>query len=471
MKRLKDEDARRLLATMSATGADFAEVFNENTHLSTIEAVDGVVRATRSRHVSGTALRILEGFKESRIATSSQDYPTLSRHARALAAGKIPAREARPLAMARPAGRHKTIKAERSLEDFTSAEKLAVIREATNAVQEAAKELKATALSTVTVMLTADTHEILIANTDGVLEHEIRPYLRLCVSAAAGTSDDRQTLMHDIGGAQGPELFAGIDWRTFAHDLVSSLMTIHAAPEMNGGVYDVVIGPGFGGVILHEACVHGLEATALVGHATVFEGKIGQRIANPCVSAVDDGTIPSSWGSFNVDDEGHAPARNLLIDHGILKSYLIDHRGAVRLGFPETGSGRRQDYTYPVTSRMSNTFFLPGEETLSSLVAGIKLGFYAKTMGGGSVDPATSEFNFAVREGYMIRDGKIAEARRGATLVGRGADVLMAIDGIARDDLSLANGICGSLSGSIPTTVGEPSIRVRGMTVGGKEAA
>jgi TldD protein len=183
------------------------------------------------------------------------------------------------------------------------------------------------------------------------------------------------------------------------------------------------------------------------------------------VTAVDDGTLPGAWGSQNIDDEGAAARKNILIENGVLKSFLIDRLNGLKMGTPPTGSARRQSYRYAPTSRMTNTYIAAGAD--QDIIAGTEYGLYAKQMGGGSVNPATGDFNFAVLEGYLIRNGAVAEPVRGATLIGRGADVLMNIDRIS-GDLALGQGMCGSLSGSIPVNVGQPMIRVKELTVGGR---
>jgi TldD protein len=229
----------------------------------------------------------------------------------------------------------------------------------------------------------------------------------------------------------------------------------------------VVIGNGFGGVIFHEACGHALEATSVGRGNSVFCGKLGQKIASDKVTAIDDATAPNQWGSLNISDEGEKTQKLTLIENGILRSYMIDKLGSRRMNMPSTGSGRRQDYTFAPTSRMSNTYIAPGTDTAEDMIGSIDKGLYAAKMGGGSVNPATGEFNFSVSVGYIIRDGKIAEPVRGATLIGKGVDILPLIDMVG-SDLELAEGMCGSQSGSVPTRVGQPMIRVKEITVGGK---
>ncbi len=239
------------------------------------------------------------------------------------------------------------------------------------------------------------------------------------------------------------------------------------ADYCKAGTKTVAIENGFGGVIFHEACGHSLEASAVAVNQSQFTGKLGQQIANPKVTAVDDGTIPNAWGSINIDDEGTPSKRNVLIENGILKSYLIDKLNGRRMGMESTGSSRRQGYTFAPTSRMTNTFIENGPDKNEDIIASIEDGIYAKEMGGGSVNPLTGAFNFAVREGYIIRNGKICEPVRGASLVGNGKDILMNIDMVGQN-LATGQGMCGASSGSIPTDVGQPLIRVSSITVGGR---
>ena len=187
----------------------------------------------------------------------------------------------------------------------------------------------------------------------------------------------------------------------------------------------VVMGNGFGGVIFHEACGHPLETESIRRQASPFCGKLGEQIAHPCLTAIDDGTLLGVWGSLSVDDEGTPTERTVLIENGILKSYMSDRIGAKEVGVPLTGSARRESYKYAPVSRMRNTFIAEGKDSLAEMIASIDNGLYAAKMAGGSVNPATGEFNFAVDEGYVIRQGKIAEPVRGATLIGKGRHALV----------------------------------------------
>ena len=195
--------------------------------------------------------------------------------------------------------------------------------------------------------------------------------------------------------------------------------------------------------------------------------KLGTQIANPKVTAIDDGTVPGWWGSINFDDEGTPSQRNVLIENGILKNYMIDKFNARRMGMEPTGSSRRESYAHTPTSRMTNTYIAAGEDKNEDIISSIEYGLYAKAMGGGSVNPVTGDFNFSVNEGYIIRNGEICEPVRGAALVGKGSEILHNIDMVGTD-MDLAQGMCGSSSGMVPTSVGQPLIRVSSITVGGR---
>jgi TldD protein len=231
----------------------------------------------------------------------------------------------------------------------------------------------------------------------------------------------------------------------------------------------VILGNGFGGVIFHEACGHALEATSVGIKNSYFTDKLGEQIASTVVSARDNATIDGSWGSYATDDEGNTSSDLLLIENGILKNYLIDELGARRMNSKPTGCARRQNYSYAPTSRMSNTYICNGESDPKDIIANTEYGLYCTQMGGGSVDTSTGDFNFAANEAFMIRDGKIAEPVRGATLIGKGQEILKNIDMVG-NDLELSAGMCGSVSGGVPVTVGQPTIRVSSILVGGRES-
>ncbi|WP_300370780.1 TldD/PmbA family protein [Brachyspira sp.] len=308
---------------------------------------------------------------------------------------------------------------------------------------------------------------ILVCASNGILKEDSQTYIRLVMMSMASDGTNTQTSSRTRGALDGFQVIKDINLENMAIETANSAIKMLNSKYPQSGKYPVVIDNAFGGVIFHEACGHALEATSVADNASVFCGKLGEKIASDVVTAVDDGTIKNAWGSYNIDDEGNEAQRTVLIENGILKNYLVDELGSMKMNQKVTGSARRESYKYAPTSRMRNTFIDKGNSSFDDLISGIEYGLYAKKMGGGSVDPATTDYNFAVSEGYLIENGKITEPVRGATLIGRGDETLMNIEAVS-SNLELADGMCGSISGSVPTTVGQPAIRVKELTVGGR---
>jgi TldD protein len=231
-----------------------------------------------------------------------------------------------------------------------------------------------------------------------------------------------------------------------------------------------VMGPGGGGILFHEACGHGLEADLVQKGSSIYQGKLGQKLASSLVTGVDESTVPNAWGSFSFDDEGWPAQRTVLFEEGVLQAYLYDRMRADRDGVPSSGNGRRQSYGHLPIPRMTNTSILPGQSTAEEVIRDTPSGFYAKALGGGQVNPATGDFVFGVTEGYLIEGGAITRAVRGANLVGNGIAILSAIDAVA-DDLERLVGICGKDGQGVPVGNGSPTLRIARMTVGGTGAA
>lgn len=310
-------------------------------------------------------------------------------------------------------------------------------------------------------------HKILIATSEGLFAQDRQIRTRVSVSSIASKDGENQTGSMSPGARKGLELFEDLDPKELGRKASAQAVTMLHAGYIKAGTMPVAIENGFGGVIFHEACGHSLEASHVALGQSQFTGKLGTQIANTKVTAIDDGTIPNAWGSVNIDDEGTPARKNVLIENGILKSYMIDKLNGRRMGMESTGNSRRQSYQFEPTSRMTNTYIGAGEDRDEDIIASIEYGLYARSMGGGSVNPVTGQFNFAVLEGYMIRNGKICEPVRGASLIGRGSDIIMDIDMVGKN-VKRAQGMCGASSGSIPTDVGQPLIRVSSITVGGR---
>lgn len=452
--------AKEILEVALSTGGDFAEVYMEKTTNEVLRLHSGKLSTANVSKVKGAAIRIIKGELEVNSSITDCTYENLLKAAKTLAGSFNDKKhvEVQPFVEKKV----ELVVNPKNVRGNDISREVNLLKTASDTIYAYSKEIVQ-----VICNLTKAEKRIFVFASDSTWQTDYRCNTRLSCQAVASDGKEMETGFDSFGRNQGMEMFDDFDVVPFAkqvaHDAVEML---HAEP-MQGGEMPVVINNGFGGVILHEACVHGLEATSVAKGMSVFCNKLGQKVASDIVNAVDDGTNLNAWGSINVDDEGTPSKCNVLIENGILKSYLVDKRNSKKMNHPITGSSRRESYKYQTTSRMTNTYFLNGKSTFDEIIKSTEKGLFAEKMGGGSVNPATGEFNFAVQVGYMIENGKITKPVKGATLVGSGKDVLLHIDMIG-DNLSCGYGMCGSMSGSVPTIVGQPTIRVSKMTVGGK---
>ncbi len=451
----------RVLAVAAATGADYAELFCENTLDHAINLVGGKVDSVHDAVIAGVGIRVYKGLRSVMATTVDTTEAGLVRCA---------ARAAEALGQGTAALQIDLT--ERLFGDIhpvrvvpgsvANAVKVNILKTACGAAKDYSP-----AVRQVTGTLLDVDHNILIATSEGLYAQDRQIRTRLMVNAVAEVNGETQTGGCRPGARMGLELFDTVDPAATGVHAARQAVTMAGAGYCPAGVMPVAIGNGFGGVIFHEACGHSLEASSVAYGNSQFCGKLGQKIAHEKVTAIDDGTIANAWGSINIDDEGTPSRRNVLIENGVLKSYMIDRFNGRRMGMASTGNARRQSYAFTPTSRMTNTFIAPGTDSDEAILSSIEYGLYAKEMGGGSVNPVTGEFNFAVNEGYIIRNGKVCEPVRGASLVGKGSEVIQKIDMVSKD-LECGQGMCGSSSGSVPTNVGQPMIRVSSITVGGR---
>ena len=453
---------QRALELATENGADFAEVFAEDTTSNNVTMMDGKVESATTARVTGVGIRVLKGTQSAYASTSGHEAEDIYRTAKAAAAGLFGA-EDKGSVVGSFRRQSFAVPVEIPFGSVQNDRRIAMMREGYLAAKSGSDAIKQ-----VTVRYLDRTRRTLVCNTEGLCVTEERPYTRTAFVALAREGDEAQMGAESPGYCCGFEAYRSrIDAAEMGKRAATMAVTLLGAKECPSGNLPVVIDGGFGGVIFHEACGHSLEATSVGIGNSEFCGKLGQAVASPCVNAVDDGTMPFEWGSMFVDDEGNPAQRNLLIENGVLKGYLVDRLGSRRMGMPMTGNSRRQGYDYEPTSRLTNTFIDNGPDKNEDIIASIEYGLYAKEMGGGSVNPLTGAFNFAVREGYIVRNGKICEAVRGASLIGTGSQILKDIDMVGQN-LATGQGMCGSSSGSVPTDVGQPLIRVSEITVGGR---
>ncbi len=455
------EICERVLGKAASTGADYAEIFAENTLNHAVNLVGGKVDSVHDTQIAGAAVRVFLGLRSVMATTVDLSEAGLlrcaQRAAEALAEGRA---EVSVTLRERLSGDIHPILVVPS--GVSNADKAALLKQAC----AAASGYDAAIVQVTGTLLDVD-HRILVATSEGLWTQDRQIRTRMMVNAVAEVNGETQTGGCRPGARRGMELFETVDPRQVGRKAAQQAVTMAGAGYCPAGVMPVAIGNGFGGVIFHEACGHSLEASSVAYGNSQFCGKLGQKIAHEKLTAIDDGTIPNEWGSINIDDEGTPARRNVLIENGVLKTYMVDKFNGRRMGMASTGSARRQSFHFAPTSRMTNTFIAPGSDKNEDIISSIEYGLYAKEMGGGSVNPVTGEFNFAVNEGYLIRNGKICEPVRGASLVGKGSEVIQKIDMVG-GDLLCGQGMCGSSSGSIPTNVGQPLIRISSITVGGR---
>ena len=311
-----------------------------------------------------------------------------------------------------------------------------------------------------------DWQEVLVAASDGTFARDIRLTQSVGYNLLCADGTNRSSIGKRLGSTSNPDFLRTWNAEEAAAEVAASAGKMLYADYVESGSYPIVMANEFGGVIFHEACGHLLETTQIEQKTTPFLDKKGEKIAHENLTAWDEGLSDKAFGTIDMDDEGMPAQRTLLIENGILKNFIADRTGSIKTGHPRTGSGRRQNYTYAAASRMRNTYIATGEYTLDNLFNSIDKGIYCKKMGGGSVG-ATGEFNFAVEEAYLIENGNLTKPLKGATLIGSAKEIMNKIS-MCSQDLGLAAGFCGSVSGSVYVTVGQPHLKVDSITVGGR---
>lgn len=442
------------------SGADLVELFVERKRNQSIAVEESRVERVNSGHDGGAGIRIVHGTVVAYVYTEDLSEAGLLKTADLAAA--VGRRGGGVFSVAALTGTPTPARpVEISPDSVPTERKIELLREADEAARATSGMIRQVSLG-----YGETVQDVLIATSEGIRRQDQRTRVRLMVQVVAGRDGEIQTAMEAPGAEVGFEFFqrrSPVESARIAADRAVKLLD---ARPMPAGTMPVVMGNEFGGVLFHEACGHGLEADFVSKGSTVYAGQLGQKVASEILTAVDDGSEPTRWGSGAVDDEGTPTRRTVLIEHGVLRSYLHDRRSAGKQGLPVTGNGRRQSYQHLPIPRMSNTFIAGGDATVEQILAATPRGLYARKLGGGQVDPVTGDFVFAVTEGYLIEGGRVGSMVRGATLVGNGPKTLHKVDMIGRD-LELAPGTCGKEGQSVPVSVGQPTLRISELTVGG----
>lgn len=458
--------ALEVLNAALATGGDYAELYLEQADSENIVLENGKVESCGKSEIYGCGIRILQKTNQVYGYTSDLSKKSLVKLASSLASSFKGERRIAVKKIAKQ--RVKVINPVKvHTQDVPMEEKIALLKECYQITSSVDKRIVR-----VSDILGSTVKQIEIFNAEGEVAKQFqnteeRVRLVMMPVAANGEGEIESTFT-------GPGRYDGwdwikntLDWKKEAKAVGEKAVMMLDAKECPSGKYTVVIANGWGGVVFHEACGHSLEASATAKKLSVFSDSIGKQIASPLVTAYDDGTMPNEWGSNNIDSEGIKTHKNLLIKKGVCMGFLVDKLNGRRLNMEPNGCSRRQNYHFAPTSRMSNTYIAPGKDDPKDIIKDTKLGIYVANFGGGSVEPTTGEFNFSASEAYIIRDGKICEPVKGCTLIGSGKEVLENIDRVG-NDLDLGQGNCGASSGSVPVNVGQPTIRIKEITVGGR---
>ena len=462
---LDHELINRTLSAAMSTGGEFAEVFVEDKRSSSAVFDDGRVEELTSGRDRGAGIRVVVG-----------DTTGFAHTADLTEAGLRSAAEAAAAAARGGGGGAKTVAVSRSdvargeparipPEDVAKATKVGLLTLANEAARS-----EGAAISQVSARYGDSRRRILVANSDGLLAEDDQVRTLFSVSCVAGGDTGLQTGRESTGRTVGFELFDETDVEDMGRRAAQRAITKLAARPAPSGAIPVVVGPGGGGVLFHEACGHGLEADLIAKGASVFANRIGDEVASPLVTLIDDGTMAGEWGHFAIDDEGRPAAHNVLIQDGVLTDYMWDHLRSRKEGRPSSGNGRRQSYQHLPMVRMTNTYITAGQDDPAEIIAGTDNGVYVAQLGGGQVNTATGDFVFGMTEAYLIENGEITEPIREGNLIGNGPEVLTRIDMLGDDFMMGSPGMCGKDGQGVPVGDGTPTLRVTSLTVGGTAA-
>jgi TldD protein len=454
----------RVLRSALRRGGEFAEVFAEDRRGTTAVLDDGRIEELSTGRDRGAGVRVVVGDTTGYAHTADLSEGGLLAAAEAAAAVATSGGSDRVVALsAVDAPRPNEVRV--SPDTVAKDHKIELLRRADEAARSAGGEV-----SQVSASYGDGRRLVLVANSEGVLATDEQVRTRFAVSCVAVGDTGMQTGFESSAQTLGFELFDEVDVEVVAATAARRALSKLSARPAPSGEVPVVLASGSGGILFHEACGHGLEADHIAKDSSVYVGALGQAVASPLVTLIDDGTIGPEWGSFAVDDEGRPAQRNVLIEDGVLTDYLWDFMRARKEGRRSSGNGRRQSYRHLPMVRMTNTFLVDGAEDPAEILAQTPTGVYVAKLGGGQVNTTTGDFVFGTNEAYLIEDGRITAPLRDANLVGNGPEVLRRIDAVA-DDFAMGPGTCGKDGQSVPVGCGQPTLRITGVTIGGTTGA
>ena len=458
-----ENELQTVLDRIMTHRVDSADLYFQSSRQESWVLEDGIVKEGNYNIEQGVGVRAVSGEKTGFAYSDEIILPALEQTATAARAIARSGSAGQVQAWSRRAG-HQLYAPVDPLETLSAQDKVDLLYR----LDAEARRLDSR-VSRVIISLAAEREVILVAASDGTLAADIRPLVRLNVNVVAEQNGRREQGSAGGGGRTGYEYFLEQDrGLEYVQKAVQQALVNLQAEEAPAGTMQVVLGPGWPGVLLHEAVGHGLEGDFNRKGSSAFSGRIGEQVASTQCTVVDDGTLARRRGSLNIDDEGTPTQQTVLIENGILKNYMQDKLNARLMGLEPTGNGRRESYAHLPLPRMTNTYMLPGSHDPEEIIASVKKGLYAVNFGGGQVDITSGKFVFSASEAYLIENGKIGRPVKGATLIGNGPDVLTRVSMVGNDlKLDDGVGVCGKEGQSVPVGVGQPTLRIDGLTVGG----
>jgi TldD protein len=452
----------RVFGQIMTHSVDYADLYFQYSRSEGWSLEEGMVKSGSFNIDQGVGVRAVSGEKTAFAYSDDISLPALESAAQATRAIARRGEQGATQVVSRTRGRELYLPQD-PLASLQDGEKVKLLEKLERYARETDPRI-----SQVMASLAGEYEVVLIARSDGMMAADVRPLVRLSVQVIVEQDGRREQGSAGGGGRFDYAYFTDDVLRDYAAKAVHQAVTNLAARPAPAGTMTVVLGPGWPGILLHEAIGHGLEGDFNRKGSSAFSGRIGQRVAAPGVTVVDDGTIAKRRGSLNVDDEGNPTQRSVLIEDGILRGYIQDTLNARLMGMAATGNGRRESYAHVPMPRMTNTYMLNGDKDPAEIIGSVKHGLYAANFGGGQVDIVSGKFVFSAAEAYMIENGKITHPVKGATLIGNGPDALTHVSMIG-NDMSLDSGVgtCGKEGQSVPVGVGQPTLRIDGLTVGG----
>ncbi len=457
-------EIEKLLSDALSRGGDYADLYFEYSVLSNLSLEQQLVKSANRAITQGVGVRVISGERTG-YAYSDEIAPRSIRTA-ALTAAHIANSTGNqaPINVTAQPPTHNLYAVEHSASEQPLERKIDLLKRADRTARSYDRRIREVQAS-----LVDEYKVILIASSDGLLIGDVQPLIRMNVNCIADDDRNLQSGRSGGGGRAGLEFFETVQTpESFAHAAAQQAICLLAAVEAPAGAMEVVLAPGWPGILLHEAVGHGLESDFNRKGTSAFSGLIGQKVASELCTIIDDGTIGGRRGSLNIDDEGQPTSKTVLIEKGILRGYLQDRLSSRLTGAALTGNGRRESYQCLPMPRMTNTFMLSGQDAPEDIIASVKRGLYAVNFGGGQVDITSGKFVFSASEAYLIENGKITAPVKGATLIGHGPSALTKVTAVAHDlTLDHGVGLCGKNGQSVPVGVGLPTIKISEMTVGG----